>query len=494
MNDLVIPIRRVARFSFILLLILVGQLTYLQLVHADALKNDPHNVRTLINEFGRPRGDIVTIDNQVVAYSDKSNDELKYQRFYPKGALYGQITGYQSFLVGNTGVESAYNSALVGKKGEEQNVPRVVLSIRDDIQQDLATQLGDRTGAIIVMEASTGAIVGMYANPSFDPTPMAGHDSNDVQVAYSQLINDKEKPSVSRAFAERYPPGSTFKIVTASSAIDLKIADAEREFPQAFSFTPPLTDKEIKNFGGGACGSTLQASFRKSCNVTFAKLGVEMGNDFVPQMEEFTVGGELQNDQNVGPVPPLDIPGSVGATAPLENSFKTDAPSFAFAGIGQGKVSTSPLTVALYTSAIANRGFIPTPHVVDHLEDGKGNITKRIGLSPWKENVVEPATAQAVNDFMIDVVLRGTGTRAQVKGVKVAGKTGTAQANCADGTTTCPPHAWFTSYAPADNPQYVVTVFIQQASGKALSADAATGGALAAPIAKSVYEKLFNLR
>ncbi|HMS25652.1 MAG TPA: penicillin-binding protein 2, partial [Acidimicrobiia bacterium] len=118
MNDLVLPIRRVARFVFILFFLLVGQLTYLQVFQADALKNDPHNVRTLVNEFAKPRGDIVTFDNHVVAFSTPSNDELKYQRRYPEGALYGHITGYQSFLVGNTGVESAYNSALKGKKGE----------------------------------------------------------------------------------------------------------------------------------------------------------------------------------------------------------------------------------------------------------------------------------------------------------------------------------------------------------------------------------------
>ncbi|MFN8015916.1 MAG: penicillin-binding transpeptidase domain-containing protein [Acidimicrobiia bacterium] len=494
MSDLVVPIRRVAKFVFVLFFVLVGQLTYLQIYKADSLKNNPNNVRTIINEFGKPRGDIVTIDNQVVAYSKPINDELKYQRYYPKGDLYGHITGFQSFLVGNTGVESSYNKYLTGKKGEEANVPRVVLTIRDDIQALLKEELKGVNGAIVVMEASTGGIVGMYSNPSYDPTPYAVHDSSSAQKAYTALVNDKNKPSVSRAFSERYPPGSTFKIVTAASAIDLGIADAEREFPQAFSFTPPLTDKEIKNFGGGACGGTLQRSFRQSCNVTFSKLGNEMENRFVDEMKKFGFGGKLVGDLNTGTKPPLDIPGAVGGTAPNENSYKSAAPDFAFAGIGQGKVSASPLSVALFTSSIANQGTIPTPHVVDHVEDGKGNVLKRIGLEPWKQNVISPDTALSVKDFMVDVVLRGTGTKAQLKDVKVAGKTGTAQANCADGSTNCPPHAWFTSFAPADSPQYIVTVFIQEASGKALSTQAATGGALAAPIAKSVYQKLLGVR
>ncbi|HQZ14221.1 MAG TPA: penicillin-binding transpeptidase domain-containing protein [Acidimicrobiia bacterium] len=494
MSDLVVPIRRVARFVFILFFVLVGQLTYLQVVRADDLKNDKFNVRTIINEFAKPRGDIVTADNQVVAFSEPSNDQLKFQRVYPQGELFGHITGFQSILVGNTGVESAYNSALRGKRGEEQNVPRVVLSIDSQIQAFLKEQLGSNIGAIVVMRPNTCAIVGMYANPSYDPNPIAVHDSSDAQKAYTSLVQDKEKPSVSRAFSERYPPGSTFKIVTAAAAIETGIADAEREFPQAFSFTPPLTNNKIQNFGGGACGGTLQRSFRQSCNVTFAKLGDELKDNFVTEIEKFGFGGQLDNDINVGQSPPLDIDGAVGATAPKENSYAKDAPNFAFAGIGQGLVSASPLSVSLFTSTIANQGFMPTPHVVDRLEDGQGNVTKRIGLKPWKENVITTGTASTVRDFMVDVVIRGTGTRARLKDIQVAGKTGTAQAACASDAPSCPPHAWFTSFAPAEAPEYVVTVFIQKSSGSALSANAATGGQLAAPIAKAVYEKLFGLR
>lgn len=494
MSELVVPIRRVAKFVYILFFVLVAQLTYLQVVRADDLKNDKFNVRTVINEFARPRGDIVTSDNQVVAYSQPSKDELKFQRIYPQGPLYGHITGFQSILVGNTGVESAYNSALRGRRGEEQNVPRVVLSINSEIQTLIAEQLGSNIGAIVVMQPSTGSIIGMYSNPTFDPNLVAVHSSSEAQKAYTTLVQDEEKPSVSRAFSERYPPGSTFKIVTAASAIEAGIADAEREFPQAFSFTPPLTDKKIQNFGGGACGGTLQRSFRQSCNVTFAKLGDELKDNFVTEMGKFGFGGQLQNDINVGQAPPLDIEGAVGATAPKENSYAKDAPNFAFAGIGQGLVSASPLSVALFSATIANLGTMPTPHVVDRLEDANGNVTRRIGLSPWKENVISPTTAASVRDFMVDAVNRGTGTRARLNGIQVAGKTGTAQAACAPEAPSCPPHAWFTSFAPAESPEYVVTVFIQRSSGGALSESAATGGQLAAPIAKAVYEKLFALR
>jgi peptidoglycan glycosyltransferase len=497
MNEVVVPIRRVARFVYVLFFILIAQLTYLQLFQAEALENDPNNVRTLIAKFSIPRGDIVSADNEVVATSEPSDDQLKYQRVYPKRDLFGHITGYQSFLVGNTGVEASYNSELKGKRGEEQNVPRVVLTVRNDIQQFLKEQLEGRVGAIVVMEPSTGAIIGMYANPTYDPTPIAGHDSAEVQKAFTALVDDPEKPSLSRAFAEREAPGSVFKIITAASAMDAGIADPDTKFGGAFSFTPPLTDKPIRNFGGGACGGKLSYAFQKSCNTVFASLGDELGDSFVPLMNKYGVGGQLVNDTNIGKAPPLDITGAVGASGPNENSYKRDSPQFALAGIGQGRVALSPLSVTLMTSAIANAGTIPTPHVVDRIEDSNGVIKKRIGLAPWKEKVVSVTSANNVRDFMIDVVSRGTGTRAKVKGITVAGKTGTAQKQCPVGQEKCPPHAWFTSFAPAESPQYVVTVYIDEAVGlnnKPITEDSATGGRLAAPIAKAVYEKLFGLR
>jgi peptidoglycan glycosyltransferase len=495
MNDLATPIRRVAKFIFILMLVLVGQLTYLQLFQADALRDDPNNVRTLINQFAKPRGDIVTADNQVVAFSEPSNDELKYQRVYPKGDLFGHITGYQSFLVGNTGVEASYNDELIGDRGEEENVPRVVLTVNAEIQQLLRDQLGSNTGSIVVMEAATGAIVGMYTNPTYDPTPIAGHDSQAVQAAYTALVENPEKPSLSRAFGERYAPGSTFKIVTAAAAIEEGIATQERSFRRQQFFLPEQTDKEINNFGGGSCGGILRMMFATSCNVTFARLATEMGDSFSPHMENFGAGGELQGDNNVGEKPPLDVSGAVGGSAPLENSFEQDKPAFALAGIGQGRVAMSPLSVALMTSAIANGGMMPTPHVVDRIEDGQGTVTKRIGTDPWRENVVSSSTASDVSFMMQEVVRMGTGTRARINSVKIAGKTGTAQRACAENDGECAPHAWFTSFAPAEAPQYIVTVFIEEAaSGGNVSEQNATGGRLAAPIAKSVYEKLFGLR
>lgn len=483
------PIKKVARFVYVLFFILILQLTYLQVVDAKNLENNPKNTRTLINKFTKPRGDIITADNVIVATSIASKDEWKFQRKYPTGELFGHITGFQSFRFGNTGVENTYNSDLQGKRGEEENVPAVVLTVRNDIQQLLKDQLGDTKGAVVVMEAKTGSIVGMYSNPSFDPTRLASHDGYETQDAFNQLNTDPLKPSVSRAFAERYAPGSTFKIVTTSAALETGKADDEYKFGALNYFAMKQTDKVIQNFGGGACGGTLQHAFQQSCNVVFASLATQMGDSFTGEMERFGVGGKFNGTENVGPAPKLDIPGAVGATGTQENSFSKNQPSFGYAGIGQGLVSLSPLSVALMTSAIANGGMIPTPHVVDHTEDGDGNKLKQINPGPFKTNVVSAETSQKVAGYMVDVVNQGTGIRAKMKNLVIAGKTGTAQVDCAPGAK-CAPNAWFTSFAPAGDPQYIVTVFLETSKGQN---NDATGGQLSAPIAKAVYEKLFNL-
>lgn len=490
MNNVEKPIRRVAKFVYFLFFVLILQLTYLQVVDADNLENNPKNTRTLINKFTKPRGDIITADDVTVATSSPSDDEWKYQRQYPTGELFGHITGFQSFRFGNTGVESSYNKDLQGKRGEEENVPRVYLTMNSEIQQLAKDKLGNNRGSVVVMEAKTGAIVAMYSNPSYDPSPMADHDGYKAQAAFDSINNDELKPSLPRAFADRYAPGSTFKIITAAAALETGKADDDYDFGALYYFDMAQTDKNIGNFGGGACGGTLQHAFQQSCNVVFASLATEMGDEFTPIMEKFGVGGKFNGQENVGTAPDLDIDGAVGATGTVEGSFKKNQPSFGYAGIGQGLISLSPLSVALMTSAIANKGTIPSPHVVDHTEDGFGNILRRINPKPFKENVITSDVADKIKGYMIDVVNQGTGTRAKLKNLVIAGKTGTAQVDCPSGVAKCAPNAWFTSFAPANDPQYVVTVFLETSK---TTNNAATGGELSAPIAKSIYEKLFNL-
>ena len=211
-----------------LILICVAQLTYLQIINAGHLANDPRNTRAALRDINRPRGPILSADGVVLARSvpSKDNTEFKYQREYPEGGLFAQVVGYQSFVFGNTGVESTYNDALVGREADLQldnlsdlvsgsnGTGTVVLSLRADVQREAAAALGLQRGSVVVLDLTTGEVVAMYSTPTYDPNPLAGHNSLEVQKAYKALNDDPNKPNLSRAFRELYAPGSTFKSVT----------------------------------------------------------------------------------------------------------------------------------------------------------------------------------------------------------------------------------------------------------------------------------------
>jgi len=470
-------IRKVGGAVTVLLLVLVAQLTYLQIIHADKLDNDPRNLRSVLRDINRARGDIVSTDGEVLARSVASTDgsQFDYQREYPLGGLTAQVVGYQSFVIGNMGIERSYNSALAGRAAElrslgdvlrgKETTGTVVLALRTAVQRAAADALGDQRGSVVVLDVKTGGIVAMYSNPTYDPQPLAGHNTQAVNDYFTALSNDPAKPNLARAYQEIYPPGSTFKIVTSAVAFDTGTATPQTVYPTTNSLDLPLTTNVLKNFGGATCGGTVFESFVASCNTTFAKVGLDLGDKFPPGLERFGVEGEA---------PPLDVyPGAVRNTGLEGADFQTDAPQFAFAGIGQGTVATSPLAMAMVAASVANGGVMLEPRAATEIRDQDGAVVQRFGPSPWK-TAMTPATAQALNAMMRTVVERGTGTRAQIAGVAVAGKTGTAQ------NSTGNPHAWFVGFAPAEAPQYAVAVIVE--NGGTSSGDNATGGVVAAPI------------
>jgi peptidoglycan glycosyltransferase len=472
----------------VLILICVAQLTYLQIINAGHLANDPRNTRAALRDINRPRGPILSADGVVLARSvpSKDNTEFKYQREYPEGGLFAQVVGYQSFVFGNTGVESTYNDALVGREADLQldnlsdlvsgsnGTGTVVLSLRADVQREAAAALGLQRGSVVVLDLTTGEVVAMYSTPTYDPNPLAGHNSLEVQKAYKALNDDPNKPNLSRAFRELYAPGSTFKSVTAAVAIDESVATpAEPVYPTLSQLDLPQTDSVLRNFGGKECGGNLAESLRQSCNTTFGQIGLDLGNKFVGGMRKF----------GIGVIPPFDVaPGAIASIGPPAGSFDLNQPLFAFAGIGQGDVATTPLQMALAAAGIGNGGVIMKPHVGAEIKNSKGKVVRRIANEPWR-TATSATTAQAVNTMMTDVVEQGTGTAAKITGVRVAGKTGTAQA---DGG---PPHAWFIAFAPADAPRYAVSVIVER--GGSLGSEA-TGGRVAAPIAARVLKVALN--
>jgi peptidoglycan glycosyltransferase len=290
-----------------------------------------------------------------------------------------------------------------------------------------------------------------------------------VQDYFTSLTNDPNQPNLARAYRDRYPPGSTFKTVTASVALETGAATPQTQFPFLRQLTLPQTTNVLKNFGGETCGGTLVASFTQSCNTTFGQIGLNLGDRLPAGADRFGI-----ND-----TPPLDVsPGAVGSIGPLAGTFQNNQPLFAFAGIGQGDVATTPLEMALIAAGIANGGVIMAPHAVGEIRDSNNKLVRKIDAGTWK-TAMSPATAQAVTSMMVQVVQSGTGTGAQISGVTVAGKTGTAEV--ANGN----PHAWFIGFAPAEAPQIVVAVIVEH-GGNANSE--ITGGRIAAPIAKQVIQ------
>ncbi|HEY3673452.1 MAG TPA: penicillin-binding transpeptidase domain-containing protein [Acidimicrobiia bacterium] len=471
----------------VLILLLVAQLTYLQVVDADNLAHDTRNVRSQLKDFNRPRGKILTADGQIVAQSVPStkDPDYKYLRQYPQAGLFAHVAGYQSFinLVGSSGVEESYNDVLTGQDNTlrldnlgnalsgKADTNDVVLSLTESAQQTAVDALHGQRGSVVALDVQTGAIVAMYSNPTFDPNALSVHSTQFVQGAFNQ-INSGDKAALQRAYRELYPPGSTFKVVTSKSAIELGQATPDSpSFAFTDSFQIPGVTDPLFNFGHEVCGGTLEESLIVSCNATFAKLGYDMGDAFAPAMDECGIDS----------TPPIDLdPPAVESLGPRVGAEK---PRFALAGIGQGDVFTSPLQMALIAEGIANGGVIKEPHVVKEVHNSTGKVVKTIQPKDWM-TCMQPTTAAALKNMMVDVVNNGTGINASLadQGIEVAGKTGTAET--ADNEL---PHAWFIAFAPASAPRYAVAVIIEHGGS---SQSETTGGEVAAPIAKQMLQNL----
>ena len=461
------------------------QLNYLQVVKADSLANDPRNVRAVKRAFSDPRGEILTADGTIVARSQPVDDQFERLRTYPTGPLFGHVSGFFSFNYGASGVEHVYNADLSGRRAEQQfrnigdwligkeQAGDVVLSLSNAAQQAAREALGERKGSVVVLDPSTGEIVALWSFPSYDPSPLSSHSPRAAKEAFDGYTKDGENPMLARAYRERYPPGSTFKVVTAATAIETGTATVQTGYPSLRFLDLPLTDKNLGNFGGSNCGGTLAESFRRSCNTTFGQIGLDLGERLIDGMKAFGITEDV----------PFDLPESRSA-GPAPGTFEKRKPDFAYAAIGQGNVAVTPLQMATVAGAIANGGVLMAPHVVREIRDTDGRVTRRIGPDEWKR-AVQPATAAAVAQMMIDVVQRGTGTAAAVPGHTVAGKTGTAET--ADGE---PPHAWFIGFAPAEAPRYAIAVIVENGGDVG---DEATGGRVAAPVAGKVLARLLAL-
>jgi len=472
-------IRRLGIVLLVLFSALFVQLNWLQVIDAHSLNNHTGNSRAVVRDFVQPRGVIQTSDGAVLAQSVASDDAFKLQRQYPLGPLFGHVTGYFSFTYGSEGVERTYNDALTGHVAKSAFDPRSLLVQRDktdnvtltlsrNLQQIATDALGPRKGSVVALDPRNGAVLALADYPSYDPNNLASHDQEAVTQEWTRLNADTDRPLLPRTYRERYPPGSSFKVVTASAGLATGTATLTQPvYPTLVELPLPQTaGQTLRNFGGSACGGPLPEALRVSCNTAFAQLGLDLGGQkLATQADAF----------GFNKVPPIDLPFGATSFFPAAASFDRDKPALAKSAIGQQDVSATPLQMALVAAGIANNGVIMTPHVLSEVRDTDGNVVQRYDPKPWL-TAVPPNVARDVRDMMIGVVERGSGTNARIPGVSVAGKTGTAQ------TGLDRSQVWFVAFAPAEAPRVAVAVMLENQP----SATEATGGALAAPIAQAV--------
>jgi penicillin-binding protein A len=451
-----------------------------QVVHASSLRANPHNVRVLYGEYSHQRGPIVVAGSDV-ARSVKTNDALKYLRTSPGGAAYAPATGFYSLVVGASGIEQAEDPVLAGtddrlfiKRISDEITGRtpqggsVVLTLNPKAQLAAYNGLHGVRGAVVALDPRTGAILALASSPSYDPATLSTHNPAQISATYHQLLHDPGEPLIDRATSETYPPGSLFKIVTASAAFSTGQYAPTTVIPAPTVLRLPLTNTFLHNFGGESCGgkTTIANAFRISCNTAFAGLGLSIGVDSLSnQAKAFGIGA------------PLSVPLPV---TPSQFNSEANRPNTALSAIGQYDDALTPMQAAMIGEAIANRGIQMKPYLVSQLRAPDASVLSQTKPQELRRSV-SPKVAAQVTSMMELVVQSGTGTAAQIPGIAVAGKTGTAQHGTA--AEHLPPHAWFVSFAPAQNPTIAVAVLVED--GGSLGSDA-TGGAVAAPIARSV--------
>ena len=474
-------IRRLGIAMVVLFSALFVQLNYIQVFSAKRLNEHPGNTRTVARDFSRPRGLIQTSDGVVLAISEETGGQFERLRRYPEGPLFAHLTGYFSFTYGSEGLERTYNDVLTGRKTkvrldrlgdlllQRNPTADVTLTVSKRLQTVASEALGTRKGAVVALDPRTGGILAMVDHPTYDPNPLAAHDQAAVREAWEELNGDSERPLLSRAYRERYFPGSSFKVVTAASALASGTATPTAPVYPVLSELPlPQSSEPLRNFGNSSCGGDLTAALRVSCNTVFAQLGLDLGAE---KLSEGAAGFGF------GDAPPTDLPFAASSVFPDAAAFERDLPGLAKSAIGQQDVSATPLQMALVAAGIANGGVIMKPHLMAEVRDAEGTVIDRYQPDEWRR-AVTPDVAQAVREMMVGVVEAGSGTRAQLPGVRVAGKTGTAQ------TGLDRSHVWFIAFAPADDPQVAVAVVLENQP----NSNEVTGGALAAPIARAVLQ------
>ncbi|GCD44462.1 peptidoglycan D,D-transpeptidase FtsI family protein [Streptomyces paromomycinus] len=483
------PLRRVAIFCGLLVLSLLIRVNWVQFVQADELKNDTHNRRVAIERYSQPRGNIIVDGKAVTGSTTNESGDFKYKRTYKDGPMWAPVTGYASQAFGSNQLEKLNDSILSGTDdklffsrtvdmftGEKQKGGDVVTTLNAKAQKAAYDGLNKSKGAVAAINPETGAILALASTPSYDPSTFAGMSDKDAK-AYNGLLkkNNPDDPMLNRALRQTYPPGSTFKVVTAAAALENGLytdINAKTDSPLPW-YLPDTAHQPLNNEGNIPCeNASLKEALRWSCNTVFGKISADLGNKKMKaEAEKFGYNN-----------PEVDTP-----VRAAESVYPTDnRPQNAMAGIGQASNRATPLQMAMITAAIANGGKLMKPYMVDQLVAPNLNVVQQHTPEAMSQPL-KPENAQKLQEMMEGVVKNGTGTNGQIDGVTVGGKTGTAQhgENNKDN-----PYAWFISYAKTSKGTPVAVAVVIEGSDT-LRGDIA-GGKLAAPIAKKVMEAVLD--
>lgn len=474
-------IRGVATLLLIFFLIVAGNLAYWQIFRAPDIKADPvvNRYRNVQAEQMTQRGAIVDRSGVLLVNTQKTPDGSRRLYVAPWVA---PITGFHSVRFGNTGLEATYNDYLVGTAGldawttfmnklmhRQQPGNNLVLTIDSHIQQVAEQAMGDSQGAVIALDPKTGAILALVSHPNYDAT--------NIDKTWDQIKDNPGHPLLNHATQGLYVPGSTFKTVTAAAGLDLGIVSPD---------TPEHLDRKLDKYGRYSvtkiiCGAAIYDAnvdrndfnftyaYAKSSNSVFATLGYQLGaNNLIEYARRF--GWERQI--------PLGIPVSVSQIQTDPNYLK-DCGAVAVTAFGQGQLLATPLQMALVSAAVANGGTIMQPYLVDRVQTHDGKTIMKNQPRQWSY-VMRPETAHNLANMMVAGVDYGYANWGAIPGVKVGGKTGTAETGI-DGLS----HAWYIGFAPLDNPKIAVAV---------IKENAGQGGSESGPVAKAVMEAALGLR
>ncbi len=477
-------LRRISMVVMALVVLLLANATMTQVFRADGLRSDPRNQRVLLDEYSRQRGQI-TASGQLLAYSVSTSGRYRFLRVYPEPLAYAPVTGFYSLRFSSAGLERAEDPVLngsderlfgrrladffTGRDPRGGNVdttllPRVQQAAWKAMQQGCA---GGCRGSVVALEPATGKVLAMVSAPSYDPNLLATHDTAAQGEAWQRLRDDPNSPLTNRAVSERYPPGSTFKVITTAAALQSGMTDAE-QLTAAPQIPLPDSTATLENYGGTPCGNAptapLREAFERSCNTAFVQLGMRLGADALR-----STANAFGFDTPTAPIPLQVAESTVGAMP--------DAAAVGMSSMGQKDVSVTPLQNAMVAAAIANSGVVMQPYLVERLEgpDLSGISTT---APAQQRRAISAQVATKLTDLMVGAE-QFTQQKGAIPGVQIASKTGTAEHG--NDPRNTPPHAWYIAFAPAQNPKVAVAVVVED-GGDRLSA---TGGALAAPIGRA---------